>query len=282
MKKNKKFLLGVGISNLKKKEILEEIKRWLGKKSGLNQLVTVNPEIVVLANKNERFKKLLNNAPIATADGLGILLAGKILGTPFKEKVTGVDLVVELVKMANDLGLTVGLIGGRGDLAVKTAECLRKRHPNLKIFGLEGIKNIKNPSFKEWERIISITADHKPQMLFVAFGAPYQEFFIESLKKNLQPNFRPAKQAGRKLATKSRPTYNLQPIVAIGVGGAFEEISGRVKQVPKWLDNLGFKWLWRLICQPWRWRRQLALLEFIWLVLKKKLNLQRGDIIRSK
>jgi len=180
-------------------------------------------------------------------------LAGKILGQPFKERVTGVELMKSMVKMADNFGLSVGLIGGRGDLAVKTAECLKKKHQNLKIFGLEGFKDVKKQTLAEKSLIISIIRDRKPQMLFVAFGAPYQEFFIDSLKNNLQPT-----------------TYNLQPIIALGVGGSFAEISGQVKRVPKWLDKLGLKWLWRLLCQPWRWRRQLALIEFIWLVLKEK------------
>lgn len=258
MLKNKKFLFGVGVSNLNKNEILEEIKKWLKKKTGFLKIVTINPEILVLSQKNANFRKVLNKAQIATVDGIGIILAGKILGQDFKERVTGVGLMERMIKLANDFGLTVGLIGGKGNVALKTVECLKKRYKNLKIFGLEGAKDIKKITSAEKSLVTSIIADRKPQMLFVAFGAPYQEFFIDSLKKELQTR-----------------DYKLPAIVAIGVGGAFDEISGLVKRVPKWVDNLGLKWLWRLFCQPWRWRRQLALIEFIWLVLKEKLNWQK-------
>ena len=257
MTKNKKFILGIGISDLTKKQVLEEIKKGLKVRGGFFQIFTVNPEILVLAQKNESFKKLINKAQIATADGVGVLLAGKILGQPFKERVTGVELMKSMVKMADNFGLSVGLIGGRGDLAVKTAECLKKKHQNLKIFGLEGFKDVKKQTLAEKSLIISIIRDRKPQMLFVAFGAPCQEFLIEWLRHATR--------------NKQQATSNKQhAIIAMGVGGSFAEISGQVKRVPKWLDKLGLKWLWRLLCQPWRWRRQLALIEFIWLVLKEK------------
>lgn len=248
MTKNKNFLFNVGISNLSKKEILEEIKKWFQKKSGFYQIATINPEILALAQKDDCFRKVLNKAQISTADGIGIVLASEILGQPLKERVAGVDLMKLMVKMADDWGLTVGLIGGRGNVAVKTAECLKKEHPNLKIFGLEGTKNIKKITLTEKSSILSIIHGRKPQMLFVAFGAPHQEFFIDSLKNDLEP------------------------LIAMGVGGSFDEISGQVKKTPEWMDKMGLKWLWRLIQEPWRWKRQLALIEFIFLVFKQRLS----------
>lgn len=260
MTKNKISILGIDISNLSKVEILEEIRKWFESERGFYQIVTVNPEFLVLAQKDKRFKNALNNAKIATPDGIGVLLAGKILGRPFKERVTGVTLMKGMVKMANEYRLTVGLIGGSGNVALRTAECLKNQWPSLKFFALEGPKNIKNQSSDEWVKSISIIAARKPQILFVAFGAPWQEFFIDSLKKDLQT------------------TNNELPIiVAMGVGGAFDEISGQVKEVPRWLDRIGFKWLWRLFYQPWRWRRQLALIEFMWLVLKENYRKRTRD-----
>lgn len=261
MKEETKKLLDVHISNLSKKQVLEQIKKWLQGEKGIFQLATVNPEILVRASKDERFKKVLNNAQIATPDGIGILLGGKILGCAFKERVTGVSLLKSMVKMAADFRLSVGLIGGKADVALKAGECLKKEHPNFKFFALEGFKDVKKKKAEEWKKILTIIADFKPQMLFVGFGAPFQEFFIDDLKKKLKSDW---------------------PMVVVGVGGAFDEISGRIKRVPKVIDKIGLKWLWRLVCQPWRWRRQLALLEFLYLVLKEKLNLQRGDVIRSR
>ncbi|MBL7159274.1 WecB/TagA/CpsF family glycosyltransferase [Candidatus Microgenomates bacterium] len=254
MKKNKNFILGVGIDNLTKKEVLEEIKKWFGNNQGFFQIFTVNPEFLVLAQKNKKFKKTLNKAQMTIADGVGVLWAGKILDQAFKERVTGVELMKEMIKMAHDLRLTVGLIGGKDNVALETAECLKKTHPDFSFFALEGVKNRKRPTSVELTKIVSIIAEDKPQMLFIAFGAPWQEFFIDSLKKELKNDW---------------------PMIAMGVGGSFDEISGRIKQVPVWMDKIGLKWLWRLIQEPWRWKRQLALLEFIFLVFKGRTNKQK-------
>ena len=251
MEKKKNFILGIGINNLTKTEILEEIKKWLSKNQGFFQIFTVNPEFLVLAQKNEKFKKTLNKAQITIPDGVGILLAGKILNQAFKEKITGVGLMKEMIKIAHDLRLTVGLIGGKDNVALQTAECLQKTSPNFNFFALEGIKNRKRPILAELTKTVSIIAEAKPQMLFIAFGAPWQEFFINQLKKELKNDW---------------------PIVAMGVGGSFDEISGRIKQAPAWMDKIGLKWLWRLIQEPWRWKRQLALIEFAFLVFKEYLQ----------
>lgn len=250
MKKNKHFLLGVGVSNLSKDEVLEEIKKWLTTRRGFCQIVTVNPEFLVLAQKEKRFKTVLNSAQIATADGIGTLLAGKILGTPFKEKVAGITLMEEMIKRASDCRLTVGLIGGKSRVALETAECLKKEYPNFDFFALEGAKDVKNETLAERAKIMAIIRKRKPQMLFVGFGAPWQDCYIDSLKKDLGPID--------------------HPLIAVGVGGSFDEMSGRIKRAPNWVGKLGFKWLWRLIVEPWRWRRQLALIEFAWLVFKQK------------
>jgi len=254
MKNSKNFLLDVGISNLSKQEILEEIKKWLKEKTGFYQIFTINPEILVLAQKNKRFKELINKAQIAPPDGIGIVLAAQILGQPLKERVAGVKLMEEMVKMASDLSLTIGMIGGRDNVALKAAECLKKTYPSFKFFALDGIRDVKKVTDDEWVKIISIIHANKPQMLFVAFGALWQEFFIDALKKELQVT-----------------SYKLDTLVAMSVGGSFDEISGQIKRVPEWFDKLGFKWLWRLIQEPWRWKRQLALIEFVFLVFKERL-----------
>lgn len=279
MTKNKNFLLGIGINNASRPEILEEIKKWLKDRKGFCQIVTVNPEFLVLAQKNSKFKKVLERAQISIPDGVGIVLAGKILRIPFKERITGISLMKEMVKMASDLGLMVGLVGGKGDVALRTAECLKKIYPNFLFFALEGVKDIKKVTSHEWAKIITITTENKPQMLFVAFGAPWQEFFIDSLKKELDAKrYFSSLSEKKKVPSEARGSYSLNPIIAMGVGGAFDEISGRVKRVPKWLDKLGLKWLWRLIIEPWRLKRQLALMEFVILVFKEFL---RGKFLKE-
>lgn len=224
------FILGVGVSNATSKEVLEFLLKGLKEGGKKMFVVTPNPEIIVLANKNRDFKEILNSASLALPDGTGVIWAGKILGKKFKEKITGVDTLKNLSKIAAKKGFTVGFLGGGSKVAETTAECLRKKYPNLKVvFAADELpKLLKSPTI---------------DILFVAFGAPKQEIWINKYLKRL-----PVK-------------------LAMGVGGSFDYLSGRIPRAPEWIQNLGFEWLFRLINEPWRIKRQLALLEFMFLVL---------------
>jgi len=275
---NKKNILGVGITDATEKEILEYIIENLKNFKKKLFLVTPNPEFLVFANKNSRFKNILNNADLASADGIGIIWASKILGKDLKSRFTGVDLVKSLCKEVSEKPITVGFLGGRDGVAEKTAECLQKKHPKLKIsfvgeewpeeklddrrLKVEGrslkidarkSKNKNEDIYNPTSNIknLSSSINHLPSstdILFVAFGAPKQEFWIN---ENLQ-----------KIPVK----------IAIGVGGAFDYLSGKIPRAPGFIRNIGLEWLFRLVVQPWRIKRQLALIEFIWLVLKEKIN----------
>ena len=237
----KKIILGVGITDAAKQEILEYIIRGLEKDSKKYFIVTPNPEILTLANNDSSYKNILNKAKIALADGVGVIMAGKILGRSFKERTTGVDLLESLCKQVAEKPITVGFLGGKGGVAEKTAECLQKKYPGLKVtfIGREwSDKLLKLPKL--------LRLPIKVDILFVAFGAPKQERWIyENLEK-------------------------LPVRVAIGVGGAFDYISGNIPRAPVFIRKIGFEWLFRLIAQPWRIKRQLALLKFAFLVLKEK------------
>ena len=258
----KKIILGVGITNATTDKILEYIITGLQKGTKKYYVVTPNPEILVLANKNLEYRKILNEARIALVDGVGIILAGKVLGKSFKQRLTGVDLLENLCERVSKKPITVGFLGGKGGIADKTAECLRSRYPNLKIafVGQEWPQDssmYQVSSIKYNENKKSYTGIHNTKylilntfidILFVAFGAPKQEIWIsENLDK-------------------------LPVRVVIGAGGAFDYVSGRVPRAPLFIRRLGFEWLFRLIVQPWRIKRQLALLEFMFLVLKEKIR----------
>lgn len=234
-------ILGVDISQVTMEEVLEEVRKWL--KNGVKKrfVVTPNPEILVLAQKDPELKRILNRADLALPDGVGVVWAAKFLGKPLKERVTGVDLLENLCRLAQKEGFTIGLIGGRPQVAVKTAECLQKKYPGLRVVLAQEEWN-NNSTIQQFS---NLTID----LLFVAFGAPKQEKWIS---QNLE-----------KLPVK----------VAIGVGGAFDFISGQVRRAPKWLQRLGLEWFYRLIRQPWRARRQLALGKFVLLVLKEKAHI---------
>ncbi len=240
-----KKLLEIPINNRTKRDILEKIKIGIYHRDQFFHIISLNPENLVIAQKNDEFKKVIRTAQIRIIDGIGVVLACRLLGINYGEKVSGVDLMEEMLAMAGKLCLRVLLIGGQGDLANNLANCYRKKLPKAKFFGLEGIKDIKNPKKEEEEKIFSIVSDFKPHLVFVAFGSPDQELWIERHKKELKG------------------------CVCMGVGGSFDFLGGRVPRAPVFLRRLGLEWLFRLFIQPWRWRRQLRLIEFIWLVIKE-------------
>ena len=269
----KKNILGVGVTNATKEEILEYIVKSLENFKKKLFFVTPNPEFLVLANKNPDFKNILNRADLASADGIGIIIAAKFLGKSLKGRFTGIDLVESLCKEVARKPITVGFLGGRSGVAEKTAECLQKKYFGLKVnfVGEEWPKDnfnqkIRGPvsrfppasapsSILRNDEVRAVGSPSSPatpssniDILFVAFGAPKQEMWIN---ENLD-----------KIPVK----------IAIGVGGAFDYISGRTPRAPEFLRSMGLEWLFRLIVQPWRIKRQLSLVKFIWLVFKEKLK----------
>lgn len=277
---NKKNILGVGVTDATKKEVLEYVVKSIENFKKKLFFVTPNPEFLVLANKNQDFKNILNRADLASADGIGIIIAAKILGKSLKDRFTGVDLVESLCEEVARKPITVGFLGGRSNVAEKTAECLQKKYSGLKVvFAQEEWPNehsgrlphvaddallfSRGPadsfppasapySLHSKMRAVgspsSVVTPTKIDILFVAFGAPKQEMWIS---ENLD-----------KIPVK----------IAIGVGGAFDYISGKIPRAPGFIRQVGLEWLYRLIMQPWRVKRQLSLPKFIWLVLKEKLK----------
>lgn len=232
----KKKILGIGVTTNSKKEILEFIQKYLSKKL---VIVTPNPEQVILARDNPEFKKILNRADIALPDGVGLAMA---IGV---ERIAGVEFMEDLVGAAAKEAYTTALIGGRAGVAVEALECLRVRFPGLKGWALE-------PEEKSIEDIAKKLVATKTRMAFIGLGAPKQEYFIESLAYHL-----------------SLITYHC---VLMSVGGSFDIIAGRTPRAPSFVRAIGLEWLWRLARQPWRWKRQLALIRFILLVLSEKLH----------
>lgn len=218
-------ILGVKVSTLNFRETLELIRKWLNERGDIRFVVTPNPEFLVKASKDMEFKKILNSADLSIPDGSKLIWASKDV---IKERVAGVDLMTDLCRVCEEKALTVGLIGGAEKIADRTAECLRKKFPKLKI--------------KIWETT-------GVDVLFVALGMGKQEKWIWENREKLR------KEGVR---------------LAMGVGGAFDYISGAVPRAPKFIRDRGLEWLFRLVRQPWRLKRQLRLLEFVYLILRQR------------
>jgi N-acetylglucosaminyldiphosphoundecaprenol N-acetyl-beta-D-mannosaminyltransferase len=245
MRSNK--ILGITIFHETKFTILEKIIKYIEKPQGFFHIVSLNPENIVIAQENILFKKVIETAQIKIIDGIGIVLAGRLFNLNL-ERLTGVDLMKDLIKLASNMRLRVLMIGGKENLALRLTECYLDKFPEAKFKGLTGIADIKNPKPDEESKIFSIVTDYKPHLILVAFGSPEQELWLDRHKKEF---------SGR---------------VVMGVGGSFDYLSNNIKRAPNIIQKLGLEWLYRLFNQPWRWRRQIRLIRFLYLVIKQKIN----------
>jgi len=244
-KMNKRQFLGINIDNLSKNDILEKIIKYIEQPNDIFHIVSLNPEILVIANKNKQFKKVIDTAQIRIIDGAGVAVAARLLNIEVGDRVTGVDLMKELIEMASRMRLRVLLIGGREQLAAKLAKCYQEKYLQASFLGITGIKDIVTPTKDEEDKIIPIVTGYKPHIVLVAFGSPHQELWID------------------------RHSNIFKGAVCMGVGQGFDVASGNTKRAPLLLRKIGMEWFYRLIIQPWRWRRQLRLIEFIRLVIKE-------------
>lgn len=241
-------ILGIPVKMLSRDQVLEQIRKYLASPAGIFHIVSLNPENLVLTTEDHAFKKTVATAQIKLVDGVGVVLAGRLLGVPLGSRLSGVDLVKELVEIADNMRLRVVLIGARDNLAIKLADCYGQSYKNAQFLGLSGFNDVHNPKKDEEKELSSIVADYMPQIVLVAFGSPVQELFID------------------------RHSKLFKNCLCMGVGGAFDFLSGKIPRAPKILRQLGLEWLFRLIVQPWRWRRQLRLFKFVFLVIKQRLG----------
>lgn len=225
------YILGIKVDEMDRTEALAKVVGFLNSDNRQYKIFTPNPEMVVKAQKDEYFKKVLNSGDLNLCDGMGLYLVSKI------KRIPGVDFMIEICKIAAEQGRGVYLLGsGNDEIVKKTAKNLQKQFPKLKIIGYD-----KGPEINEKSQL-PITNDQSidnltiqqinqssPEILFVAFGMGKQEKWIF---ENL------AKMPGVK--------------IAIGVGGAFDYIAGKVKRAPCWMRKIGLEWMYRLIQEPRR------------------------------
>ncbi|MFA6081985.1 MAG: WecB/TagA/CpsF family glycosyltransferase [Patescibacteria group bacterium] len=224
-------------------QILAQVHRFVDSKTP-HQICTVNTEFVMEARHNPLFKATLNSADISVADGAGIVLAAKLLHQPIPSRITGVDLTQFIAKMAAEQGFSIFLLGGRNGVAQKVADLWTTEHPTLKIAGVyEG-----SPDDPE---VIPTILRHQPSILLIAWGAPKQDIWIHQHKNELNVP------------------------VMMGVGGTFDYLAGVKKRPPLAWRNAGFEWLWRLVHEPKRFKRQLALPKMFILILWMRLTNQK-------
>ncbi|MCL2837484.1 MAG: WecB/TagA/CpsF family glycosyltransferase [Oscillospiraceae bacterium] len=238
---NKINILGVNIDNLSFNDTFEKAKSLI-ETNETDMIFTPNPEIIMLARNDETFENILNSASICTPDGIGVVYGAKILKTPLVERVAGFDLATALIEYASQAGKSIFLFGAAPNIADTAAEKLIEKHSTLKIAGT------RNGYFKDEEtpEIIEQINQSNADILFACLGAPKQEKWIY----------------------ENRDKLNVK--LALGLGGALDVFAGNVKRAPKIFIKLNLEWFYRLLKQPSRIGRFMALPKFMITVMRSK------------
>ena len=245
---NKTNLLGTAIKNQSKEHILEKIKKYMRKPYAFFHIVSLNPENILLATKDQEFQNILSQGYIQLIDGMGVALGCAFLNIDAGERLTGADFMELMLKNVKKEGLRIVLLGGRPNLAKELADCYGRKYPQISFHGEEGFQDVHNPKKSEIDHIFKVIADYKPQIVFAAFGSPEQEKFFARHKREFKG------------------------IICMGVGGGFDFATGKIPRAPVLMRNIGLEWVYRLIVQPWRWRRQMRLIEYIIAVFRAKMT----------
>lgn len=245
----KREIFGVKIHNTTLKDATELVKSYL-KSEKLNIIYTPNTEIVMVAKDDEKLKSLLNKADLIIADGIGLIYGSKIKKKPLKERVTGFDISMNMLKIANDNNYSIYLLGCKDGIAKTASENIKRDYPGIKIAGFhhgyfKGIHtgDVNHP---DETKIVEEIKSLNPDIIFVGLGFPKQEMWIDGNKDKIK---------GR---------------VIIGNGGVMDILAGNAKRAPEIYQKLGLEWFYRLMQEPSRIKRQMVLPKFMLKVLFTK------------
>ncbi len=233
-------MLGVRVDCVDMGSALERIEAMVDE-GGHHLVATVNPEFVMLAQRDPEFARILDSAALCLPDGSGVVWAARRKGCTMSGPVTGTDLIEPLAALCARRGWRMFLLGAGPGVAAELATKLEADHPGLSVGHHMGHADA-------WadDDALAVIREHHPQLILVAFGAPKQERWIE--------------RAGR----------HVDAPVAVGVGGAFDYLTGRVSRAPEWMRRAGMEWTFRLVRQPWRARRMAALPKFALRVMRDR------------
>ena len=242
-------IFGISINNISQNETIREIDKLI-KKGQPSYVVTPNVHHISVLQKDKKFREIYSQADLVLPDSRPLMWAARILGQPIRERVAGSDLLPLLCRTAAQTKHRLFFLGSAPGVAKKAAEILTQKYPGLNIAGTY------SPSFgfenntKENRKIVAFVKQCRPDILFVGVGAPKQEKWIWEHKDEL-----------------SVP-------VSIAIGASFDFIVGTVKRAPKWMQEAGLEWFFRLCHEPGRlWKRYFfGNLLFIWLVFKEMMK----------
>jgi len=245
MSKKRITLFQMPVDLLTDKDILEKIIIDLSAPLSYTHIVSINPENIVIAQQNPAFLAVCQRADLALADGIGVVIGAKLLGFPVPPRVSGSLLLPQLLDLAGRMSSRVVLIGSQANLADNIAKCYSRSYPEATFIGLKGYADKRHPTPEEERVIEDIVRDTRPHFVFIAFGSPFQELWIDTHKKLLLTS------------------------ICMGVGGAFDYLSGAAQKPPSFIRSFGLEWFYRLIREPHRAKRQLSRLPvFVGMVFR--------------
>jgi N-acetylglucosaminyldiphosphoundecaprenol N-acetyl-beta-D-mannosaminyltransferase len=226
-------ILGAHIDNVTMDETIAQIRSFI--RSGeAHQVVTVNLDFLRLAHESTEFRGIINRSDLAVADGMPLVWASRWMGTALPERVTGVALVDRMCELAAREGYSIFLLGGATGVPGAAADVLKARYPGLRVVG--AYSPPMGFGADEDQKMVEMIRAAQPDMLFVAFGAPKQDNWIAAHR------------------------HELGVPVAVGVGGVFNFLIGRVRRAPNWMQKTGLEWFYRLLQEPTRlWRRYFVM-----------------------
>lgn len=231
-------IVGVRIHSLSHDEVRGTLRNFLEKGSG-HFIATVNPEFLVDAQRDARYRAVLNSAALAVPDGTGVWFASVWKLHPLRSRTTGIDVLHMLGLHCQHMRKTMFLVGGFHGVADQAAEHLRTRYPGIRHIStyepsMLSLADVLHPASQAMQPILAAIAKASPDVLVVALGGgKRQEYFVHTVLTAL-PNIR----------------------IGIGVGGTLDYFAGVVKRAPIVTQRIGLEWLWRLMTQPMvRWRR---------------------------
>ena len=231
-------ILGVAFDALTLGEAEERADALLRSGAG-GYIVTANPEIVLRCREDAAYAAAVNGAELVLADGVGDLCAARILGTPLPGRVAGSDLVPRLLARLAERGGSVFLYGARPGVAERAGESLQSACPGLRIAGTE------NGYISDETALLEALEREKPDLLLLGLGAPRQELWMAENRQRT-------------------------PAVMIGVGGLLDVFAGDIPRAPESWQRLGLEWLYRLLCEPRRFKRVIRLPKILLLALRER------------
>lgn len=234
-------VMGVNFNNVTMDEAMDHARAILEKGETV-YVVTPNSEIVYEAMHNQEMMQLLNGAALVLPDGAGVVLGSKILGTPLKQKVAGVEFADHLMDVLIEKNQKLYLLGSKPGVAQLAAEKMLQKHPGLQICGMA------DGYFKDEKEVVAKVNEAGADVLFVCLGAPKQEIFMKNHLNDLNVK------------------------MMIGLGGSLDSFAGTVKRAPRWMIKINLEWLYRLLKEPKRLGRMMRLPKFILAVMAKKIK----------